>query len=37
MKQVFEINTRKKLTELELLGCLEDTLGKKNIYSVKAR
>lgn len=28
MKQVFIIETKQELTEMELLGCLEDTIGK---------
>jgi len=35
MKQTFIIETSDGLTEIELLGCLEDTLGKNHAWSVE--
>lgn len=34
MKQRFEIETKKGINVLELLGCLEDTLGTEQEISV---
>jgi len=35
MKQIFEIETANGMSEQELLGCLEDTLGYNFAWSVK--
>jgi hypothetical protein len=35
MKQVFVIETEDGLNTLELLGCLEDTLGRDSVKSIE--
>lgn len=35
IKKIFVIETKKRITAQELLGCLEDTLGKNQVNSVK--
>jgi hypothetical protein len=35
MKQIFEIETKSGIMGLELLSCLEDTIGDEEILSVR--
>lgn len=35
MKQTFEIVTKDGLNAMELLGCLEDTLGRGKVISIE--
>ena len=35
MEQTFKIQTINGITSQELLGCLEDTLGKLEVFDVK--
>jgi hypothetical protein len=34
MKQTFIIETSDGLTDMELFGCLEDTLGRSSVWSI---